>query len=178
MPRFAHFDSSITGAPAPVISWLDTDLLNYPVIPPDEDLLVMTDAQWSSRMKRRWAVQGGQLVEYHPPVPPAFIVAAKIAQGLTLQPSGAVLSLLPGDIEDIRLAALDVAAGFGLPLGAETFDAITTTGTIALTETQVVTVYRAARNLLAGLGHQVAIMERGDEPRWVEQTITLEPGGA
>lgn len=161
--------------PSPVTGWWNTDRNNYNP-PPPEPLIELTEQEWANRLEGFWAVSGGKLVSYDPPPTPAQIVAGKIAQGLTLQPSGAVLSLAPRDIEALRLAALDAAAGFGLPQDAETFDAITTTGTLALNETQVITVYRAARNLLAGLGHQIAIMERGDPPKWVDQTLTLQEG--
>jgi hypothetical protein len=172
MPKLASFTADLD--PSPVTGWWNTDRNNYDP-PPPEPTIELTEEEWEGRLTGGWAVSDGKLVAYTPPPTPEQIVADKIAQGLTLQPAGVVLSLAPRDIEGLRLAALDASAGLGLPLDAETFDAVTTTGTIALNETQVIAVYRAARNLRAGLGHQVAIMKRGEEPKWVEQTLTLEP---
>ena len=172
MPKLASYRADLD--PSPITGWWNTDRNNYQP-PPPEPTIVLTEEEWEGRLAGEWAVSNGALVRHEWPLTPEQIVAEKIAQGLTLQPAGVVLSLAPRDIEGLRLAALDAASGLGLPLDAETFDAVTKTGTIALNETQVIAVYRAARNLRAGLGHQVAIMKRGEEPKWVEQTLTLEP---
>ena len=71
MPKYARFDSTITEGPAPVLGWLDTDLVSYPSLPPDADLLEMTAEQWARRMKGCWAVEAGDLVSAPAPVPPA-----------------------------------------------------------------------------------------------------------
>ena len=170
MPKLASFTADLD--PSPVTGWWNTDRNVYKPAPP-EPTIELTEQEWADRLEGHWAVSAGKLVPYDPPLTPEQIVGGKIAQGLTLLPSGAVLSLKSQHIEALRLAALDAAAGFGLPNDAETFDAITSTGTIALNESEVVTVYRAARNLAAGLWHQVAIIKRGEEPKWVDQTLTL-----
>ena len=62
MSKFAQFDST-AAAPQPVIGWYDTDLLNYPSLPPATDLLELSDAQWSARNETPF-VDGNILVGY------------------------------------------------------------------------------------------------------------------
>ena len=171
MPKLASFTADLD--PSPVTGWWNTDRNAYKPAPP-EPTIEMTEEQWGARLEGNWAVSGGKLVPYDPPPTPEQIVAAKIRQGLTLQPMGAVIAITGMHMEDLRLAALDASVGLGLPGGGDSFDLMTRDGTtIALNETQVITVYKAARNLMAGLGHQIAIMKRGDAPTWTEQTLNL-----
>ena len=65
MTQYAYFDSSAT-QPTPVIGWYDTVEFNYPNLPASSDLLVLTPAQWSSRMSQTWYVQNGTLVNPPP----------------------------------------------------------------------------------------------------------------
>jgi len=69
MPRYAHFDPAAP-APAPVLGWYDTDLLDYgDKLPSPAALLLLTDPQWAGRLTATQGVQGGTLV----PAPPRAI---------------------------------------------------------------------------------------------------------
>lgn len=130
MPRFAHFDSTITDRPAPVLGWLDTDLLHYPSPPADADLLVLTDEQWVQRMKGSWAVEFGTLVAYTPPPPPltpAQEAAAIINQPVTVQcVTDPQLDAVYANDAASRQAMIGVvahvSAGLGLPGGGQAFN--------------------------------------------------------
>jgi hypothetical protein len=171
MPKLASFKADLD--PSPVTGWWNTDRNAYRP-PPPEPNIEMTEEQWTARLEGHWAVSGGKLLAYDPPPTIAQLISERIKKGLTLHPSGAVLSLMPNAIDGLRVAALDAAAGFGLPNGAETFDAVTVDGaTLPLTEDQVVAAYKGARNLLALLRAQHAIIARGETPAWPEQTIQV-----
>lgn len=159
--------------PAPVTGWWNTDRNQYNP-PPPEPLIELTEAQWAERLAGPWAVAGGALVAYTPPPTPAQAIADRIAQGATIQPLGAVLSLTPGAVTALREVAVDVNAGFGLPNDAAVYPAQCVGGAVCdLTEAEVVAAYRGVRDLTAAIRSQGAAMEAGREPVWPEQTITL-----
>lgn len=172
MAKLAAYDSS-QGDPAPVIGWYDTDIINYQTLPPET--LEMTEDEWAARRDGHWAVSGGSaLVPYTPPPPPDQVIMEHINQGLTLHPSGAVLSLRTDAVAALREVARDAASGLGLPNGAETFEALTVAGTaVPLSEAEVIAAYKGARDVRALLLAQRAVIERGEVPAWPEQTITL-----
>lgn len=68
MAKYAYFDSA-AATPAPVIGWIDTVANPDVALPPSEDLLPLTDAQWQSHYAGAWAVSGGALVAYVAPEP-------------------------------------------------------------------------------------------------------------
>jgi hypothetical protein len=93
MTLYAQYDP--TQSPAQVTGWYDTGLFDYPALPALTDLLVVTDAQWAARLANPsgWAVSGGALVAYTPPVPtPTFAqqASAAVSAGLTLTLSGSI----------------------------------------------------------------------------------------
>lgn len=69
MPQYASFDHTID--PSPVIGWYDTDVLYYPNLPAEEDLLQLTPEQWVDRVNGQWVISGGVLTPYVEPTPPA-----------------------------------------------------------------------------------------------------------
>jgi hypothetical protein len=92
MPKYAQYDPSVV-APAPVIGWYDTDILQYPNLPAASDLLELSEVQWEGRTAGPscWAVSAGDLVAYTPPVPPLTLAqqaAVLIAGGLTITSGG------------------------------------------------------------------------------------------
>ncbi|MDN7511939.1 hypothetical protein [Burkholderia multivorans] len=65
MAKYAHFDSN-AASPQPVIGWFDTDTFYYPNLPPQSNLIEMTDDQWIKHFNNLngWAVSNGALIEY------------------------------------------------------------------------------------------------------------------
>lgn len=53
-----------------VIGWLDTDVVDYPSLPPDEHLVAVSDEQWEQRMASAWAVRNGAFVAAEHPATP------------------------------------------------------------------------------------------------------------
>jgi hypothetical protein len=49
MPKYAHIHLEISNIPKLPKGWYDTDLLNYPNLPPKNELREMTDEEWSQR---------------------------------------------------------------------------------------------------------------------------------
>lgn len=89
MAQFAQYDSTLTGAPAPVTGWYDTGLFAYAALPPQADLFPVTPAQWVTRLANPsgWAVSGGALVPYTPPakaMTPAQLAQAAFAAGVQI----------------------------------------------------------------------------------------------
>lgn len=60
MPKYARYDHAAP-SPQPVIGWYDTDSLNYPSMPSNEDLVVVPDDQWPERFDKTF-VSGGIIV--------------------------------------------------------------------------------------------------------------------
>ena len=90
MTQYAYFDAS-QPSPSPVIGWYDTAALHYPSLPAESNLLPLTAAQWGARLTGEWAVAGGALVAYEPPVtPPSLAQQAQmaLAAGLTIASAG------------------------------------------------------------------------------------------
>jgi hypothetical protein len=87
MPKLAQYDSTVSGE-APVLGWYDTDRYTYANLPPEQNLLTISDAQWAARTTGQWAVAAGALMAYTPPAPPPPTLAqqavAMIAAGLTI----------------------------------------------------------------------------------------------
>jgi hypothetical protein len=69
MTQYASFDHTVSD-PKPVKGWYDTGALTYPSLPASADLLELTSEQWAARLTGQWAVSGGALVPYTPPVVP------------------------------------------------------------------------------------------------------------
>lgn len=83
MPQYAAFDPT-QPEPQPVKGWYDTDFITYPDLPDASGLLELTSEQWDVRTTGHWAVQGGSLVVYTPPLVPVSPYEGFIAGGLTV----------------------------------------------------------------------------------------------
>jgi len=91
MTQYAQFNPSLS--PAPVTGWYDTAEFSYPNLPAPTDLLAVTAAQWAARTANPsgWAVSGGALVSYTPPVVAPTLAqqaAMALAAGLTITSTG------------------------------------------------------------------------------------------
>ena len=78
MTQYAYFDSTKPD-PKPVTGWYDTGAVVYPNLPPAANLLPLTPAQWATRLTSQWAVSGGALVSYAPPVVPVPLAKQAVA---------------------------------------------------------------------------------------------------
>jgi hypothetical protein len=90
MTQYAYFDPTKPD-PKPVLGWYDTTWAHYPNLPDASNLLGMSQQQWAARLGGLWAVQGGTLVPYSPPVPAPSLAqqaATMLAGGLMVSSSG------------------------------------------------------------------------------------------
>lgn len=92
MTQYAQYNPAVA-APSPVTGWYDTGEFSYPNLPPLTDLLVLTEAQWTSHYgdPNAWAVSGGELVAYTKPTPVLTLAQqAQMAElaGLSITLSG------------------------------------------------------------------------------------------
>lgn len=78
MPKFAQYDSN-AAQPSSIVGWYDTDEFPYANLPAATELVLMTDAEWLTRLDAPLLVSKGKLVP--PPVPTAAqLAAAAMAQ--------------------------------------------------------------------------------------------------
>ncbi|MDT3721406.1 phage tail assembly chaperone [Pseudomonas oryzihabitans] len=64
--RYAHFDP-ISRA---ILGWLDTEAFSYPELPPQEQLIEVSDTDWDLRTGDCWYLDTGDLVTQAPAVDP------------------------------------------------------------------------------------------------------------
>lgn len=179
MPRFAQIDRSQT--PPIVIGFYDTDLIDYPNLPPTADLVELSTADWDNRMaETRWIVVNGALVSA-PPLPPTAsqLLTEKIAAGIAITSTAtpalnATYALDATALSQIQSAALDAASGLGLPGGSATFTHPDAAGQPHdFTEPQIIAFYKAMRDLLSALNTQATVMDRGGSAAWPAQTADI-----
>lgn len=67
MAQYAYFDHTAPD-PKPVKGWFDVAQFKYATLPDQEDLMILTAAQWEARMSdpSRWVISGGNLVFLSP----------------------------------------------------------------------------------------------------------------
>lgn len=64
MAKYAQYNPA-DPSPQPVIGWYDTDVFNYPHLPPASQLMTVTDDQWGLHFSinpNGWTIDGGVLV--------------------------------------------------------------------------------------------------------------------
>ena len=88
MPKFALYEAS-GSQPYPVVGWYDTDLLNYPNLPAEDKLFLLTEAQWQAHLinPSGFAIDNDTLVSYSSPAAAPTLAMqgqAAIAKGLTV----------------------------------------------------------------------------------------------
>jgi len=181
MPKFAYYDHTQPD-PSRVMGWFDTDALDYPTLPDAEDLLEMADEQWDARLNGYWAVDDGALVPYTPPVPPPTadeVYQSKISDGIGIISSSnpALNGVYPLTSQSLALVgaiARDAASGLGLPNDAPTVSISELSGVSHdFDETEVITLYKATRDLTSAMLAQRDIMASGGAPQWPAQIITI-----
>ncbi|MBY4728346.1 MULTISPECIES: hypothetical protein [Burkholderia] len=75
--KYAYFDKNT----ARVLRLLDTDALNYASLPPESNLLQLSDAEYTAAESGTWYVVGGEMTQTAPVVPAAeLLAAAQMAQ--------------------------------------------------------------------------------------------------
>lgn len=105
MPKFAQFDHSAP-APQPVLGWYDTDEFDYPNLPPQADLIALTDTQWDSRLSTPY-VSAGALVAAPAPTAAQQIEADKTSSNTAIQAQIIALESTQG--RAVREAAIGMA---------------------------------------------------------------------
>lgn len=70
MTQFAQYNPNVP-SPSPVIGWYDTGAFTYSSLPPADELFALTETQWDDHFANPsgWAIIGGGLASYTPPVP-------------------------------------------------------------------------------------------------------------
>jgi hypothetical protein len=132
MTRYAQFDHTAS-PPCPVLGWYDTDVFDYPSLPPSYDLLEVTDDTfWANRFANPWGVMGGTFVDITPEPPPPLTELQQSA--LDALNAGIQLTSLgtgsldgsylvdPGTQININGIVAGIGAGNGIPGGGATFN--------------------------------------------------------
>ena len=84
MPKYAQYNpAAAAAAPAPVLGWWDTDSFQHLALPPQADLLTLSEEEWAAHFSGNWAVSGGALVACSPLPPPAAVPAQPAAPSMT-----------------------------------------------------------------------------------------------
>lgn len=136
MTRYANYDHTITPL-SPVLGWYDTDVFEYPSLPPIEDLIEVTDdAVWNNRTDGRWGVQAGLVIPIvtpssTTPLQNSAIAAQYAGIVLTSIGTGAIngtYDVSPTTLNRISGVVAGIGAGLGLPGGGGTFNWLDTSG--------------------------------------------------
>jgi len=189
MPKYAYFDHT-AAPPQRVMGWFDTDVVTYPTMPDDADLVELTDEEWAGRLAGFWTIVPGvgngvltSAEEAPPPtVPPTIdeVLAAKIADGIVItslnDPDNlnCTMALDAQTMNEIGTVVLGVRSGMGFPGDLPVFvypdlDGVPRT----FNEDRIVALFRAQRDLLFALNTQAAIDRHGGTAAWPEQIGTI-----
>lgn len=126
MTQYAQYNSSVA-APSPVIGWYDTEVFNYPSLPPATDLLELTATQWATRLTGLWAVSNDALVPYTLPALP-LAEQASVAMRIGFTITSASMPVLNGtfavdrDVQDhiqAEITAIMLSGLTGTPAFAD-----------------------------------------------------------
>lgn len=81
MTQYVYFNSS-SKDPKPIIGWFDTEVVDYPNLPPNDSLLEVTEDQWTQHMSdlkgEHFTIQNGSLV--YMVIPPSSSSSAERGQ--------------------------------------------------------------------------------------------------
>lgn len=163
MPFYASFDHT-KPSPAQVTGWYNTNKFVYSTMPPTEDLLEISPAQWDERLANPsgWAISSGMLVSYIPQSPPGPTLAQQVAAipSVPVWKIKIVLSEQPGaevgktllDDANVAVAAASVRAQIAWANAADVQRSSPTLATLAtalnLSSSQIDTFYLAASQVL------------------------------
>ena len=132
MPKFAEFNPD-DDPPQQVFGWYDTDAFDYPYLPDDSNLLMVSEDQWTDHLDDPggWAVQDDLLVPFipAPPPPPSTQEQARILLNGPVTVQSMALPNLNADYpidsittNQITSIASSINAGLGLPGGGPVFN--------------------------------------------------------
>lgn len=182
MTFYAYYDYTQPD-PVPVTGWYDTT--DNPVLPSFQNLLQLTEDQWDNRLPdiNNWAVSGGALVPYMPPLPlpqqAQLVLASYVAQGITVTSSG--LPALDGTyaLDSVSTAQIfqigTFANSFGIfPNGGpnQPYPDISSAVHVFNVPT-FVSFLLAVASLMSDLQTQTGIMSAGGTPAWPPMTATI-----
>lgn len=105
MPKYAQHDHTLT-KPHQVIGWYDTDEFDYPNLPPQADLIALTDTQWDNRHSTPFT-DGVTLIPKPAPSKADTAAAAKATANAAIQAQIVALESTQG--RAIREAAIGMA---------------------------------------------------------------------
>lgn len=184
MTWYAYFDYTIP-PPAQVLGWYDTDAVSYTTLPDFRGLLELTADQWNGRFPNpaSWAVSGGTLVPYVPPIPLPQLAQLTLndylAQGI------AITSLsLPAVNATYALDSTSTGQVFQIGTFANSFG-IFPNGTTSLAYPDInsgmhvftvpvfVSFLLAVASLVSMLQTQTGIMSQGGTPSWPAMSKTI-----
>ena len=175
MPKYAVYDPQAQGGAAAVIAWLDTDGINAGMAVPAHAVEVNAD-EWAARRQAHHVVQGGTLAHGDPLTTydgdaASVLERATVTNGLF---PGAVFSMDEGTVGALRALASDAMSGLGLPGDAVSVTVHQADGSpIQLSATQVISLYKAMRDLRHAHDRQRQAYAAGETPVWPEPKLTL-----
>jgi len=184
MPKYASFDHT-KPEPQQVNGWYDTDSLKYPSLPDFRDLLVLTQEQWDARGLdvTSWAVQGGTLIPYTPPMPlpqqAQILLGQKLAQGIqvtsdSLPLINATYALDPTSTAQIFQIGTFANSFQEFPSGSDTQLYPDITGQPHIFTVPVFIAFlRAVAALVSNMQLQAGVMANGGTPAWPQQIAAL-----
>lgn len=112
---YAQYNSSAP-SPAPVTGWFDTALFGPGAeLPAASNLLLLTEQQFSQRTSGSWAVSGGALVPYTPPVVTVSLKMQAVSAQAWVQQQATLASAMgevfTEDMKDYVKAVNAIASG-------------------------------------------------------------------
>ncbi len=120
---YASYDSSVPG-PSPVTGWYDTLKFTYTNMPPAENLIQITQAQWKARLSGYWAVSNGTLIEVNYTLPLSVQAGAALSK-LSSSATGTIENGVPVSvggqsytISSDKTSQLNLLANATVTLGA------------------------------------------------------------
>lgn len=137
MTKYANYDHTIATY-SPVLGWYDTDVFEYPSLPPMEDMIEVTDPDvWTNRTNGQWCVQTEQIIPLVTPsstTPLQQSAIAALYAGILLTSIGTGALNGTYDVSPLTQASINgviagIGAGIGLPGGSGTFNWPDTSGT-------------------------------------------------
>jgi len=184
MTYYAYFDRTVPD-PSPVIGWFNTEQENYQ-LPDFRNLLEVTPDQWAGRfpLPTHWAVNGGVLTPYDPPVP-LPVQAQKLLeekQALGIAVTSASLFAIDGVY---ALDGVSTAQIFQIGTFANSFGVFPSGGPMQpypdihsqihmFTVPVFIAFLRAVAALISDMQTQAGIMSAGGTPSWPNQTAALD----
>lgn len=183
MTQYAKLDLKQT--PPEVIGFFDTVAHDYSSIDfSSSEYVALSDAQWqvSQSQPAGWNwVASDFAARPPPPMPPAVQadveMASRVALGIAVTGYAGLTATYALDqltLDQIGSVARDAASGLGFPNNLSTFTYPDQGGSPhAFTEAQVISLYKAMRDLMLNLNTQSQVMRFGGTPIWPSQASII-----